>query len=172
MQDTIHNSDSAPAEQKRPLITFIIGAVVLLAIAVSAWFLFHEPSPPGEESAKATVAIKMNSAEQEYIASIRVMDLALSRAENFLHQEVTILDGTVLNTGSQTVTGMQITVQFSDQLGQIALRETRSVLGHPVVPLAPGQQRNFEISFDHVPASWNMQQPAIQVAGLSLQQRK
>ncbi len=112
MQDTIHNSDSSVVEQKRPLVTFVLGAVVLLAIAISAWFLFHEPAPTDVESGKATIAIKMNSAEQEYVANIRVKDIALSRAENFIHQEVTILDGTVVNMGTQTLTGMQITVQF------------------------------------------------------------
>jgi hypothetical protein len=172
MQDTFHNPDSSPVEQKRPLLTVILGAVVLIAIVVSAWFLFHEPSPAGEESGKTTVAIKMNSAEQEYLANIHVKDIALSRAENFLHQEVTILNGTVVNTGPQTVSGMRITVQFSDQLDQVALRETRNVLGNPAVPLAPGQERSFEISFDHIPTSWNMQQPAIRVASLSLQPGK
>jgi hypothetical protein len=171
MPDTIHNSD-APPEQKRYLLTFVLGAVVLLAICISAWFLFHGPASEDEISAESTVIIKMNSAEQAYVANLHVKDIALSRAENFIHQEVTILAGTVVNSGSQTVTALQLTVQFSDQLGQIALRESRVVLGSPAVPLAPGQQRSFEISFDHVPSSWNMQQPDIQIASLSVQSQK
>jgi hypothetical protein len=172
MPETIHNPEPPSVEEKRPLLTFVLGAVVLFAIVVSAWFLFHEPAPSSLETSQATIPIKMNSGEQGYLANIQVKNIALSRAENFLHQEVTILDGTVVNIGSLTVTGMQVTVQFNDQLNQVALRETRGVLGNPVQPLAPGQERNFEISFDHVPATWNMQQPTIRIASLSLQPLK
>jgi hypothetical protein len=166
MQDSIHNPDSEPLEQKRPLLTFILGAVVVLAICISAWFLFH--GPPDAITSEATVKIKMNSAEDEYITNIKVKDIALSRAENFLHQEVTILSGTVVNSGSQTVVGLQLTVQFSDQMGQVALRESRGVLGSPAAPLGPGRERSFEISVEHVPATWNMRQPSIQVSSLTL----
>jgi len=144
---------------------------VLVAVCVSAWFLFHGP-PEDTLSGESTVKIKMNSAEQEYLVNIHVKDIALSRAENFLHQEVTILDGVVVNSGSQTVVGLRMTVQFSDQMGQIALRESRGILVTPAAPLSPGQQRNFEISFDHVPPTWNMQQPSVQVASLTLQSQK
>src|SRR5450432_920706 len=168
MQDTIHNPDPAPLEQKRPFVTFILGAVVLLAICISAWFLFHGPPSDDTVSSESTIKIKMNSAEQEYLASIQLKDLSLSRAENFLHQEVTMLDGTVVNTGSRTVIGLQLTVQFSDQMDQIALRESRIILSANAAPLAPGQARSFEISFDHVPATWNTQQPSVQIANLSL----
>ncbi len=167
MQDSIHNPDSAPLEQKRPLLTFVLGAVVLLAICISAWFLFHGP-PDSAITGEATVKIKMNSAEDEYIANIKVKDITLSRAENFLHQEVTVLSATVVNSGPQTVVGLQLTVQFSDQMGQVALRESRGVLGSPPVPLGPGRERSFEISVEHVPATWNMQQPTIQVSNLTL----
>ena len=32
--------------------------------------------------------------------------------------------------------------------------------------LAPGQTAHFQVSFDHVPDSWNMQMPRVQVSGL------
>jgi hypothetical protein len=44
--------------------------------------------------------------------------------------------------------------------------ESRSVLGSQTPPLGPGQTRSFQISFDRVPSSWNMQQPSVRVSYL------
>src|SRR6267143_1895516 len=35
---------------------------------------------------------------------------------------------------------------------------------HP--PLSPGARRSFDVSFEHIPTSWNMRQPAVRVTGL------
>jgi hypothetical protein len=40
------------------------------------------------------------------------------------------------------------------------------------VPLAPGERRGFEISFEHVPSSWNRQQPVLHVAALQIPAQK
>lgn len=172
MQDSDPILDSPGSPQNRPFITAIFAAIVVIAICASAWFLFHAPSPGGSTADKTTINIKMNSAETEYLGYIHVKDIAMSRAENFLHQEVTILSGTVVNAGPGTVVALDLTIQFSDQMDQIALRETRGVLGSPATPLGPGQERRFDVSFDGVPGSWNMQQPALRVAHLLLSPRK
>jgi hypothetical protein len=51
-------------------------------------------------------------------------------------------------------------------LNQVVLREARAVLDVAAPPLAPGARREFEISFEHVPSSWNMQQPVINITAL------
>src|SRR5664279_4717067 len=163
--------DAPESQQKRPFITILLGAIVVFAICASAWILFHSPSS-NQSTGEATITIKMNSAEIEYLPNIHVKDITLSRAENFLHQEVTILSGTIVNTGPETVVALDLTIQFSDQMDQVALRETRGILGSPSVPLGPAQERKFDISFDRVPPSWNMQQPALRVAHLLLLPRK
>ncbi len=168
MPDIEPNLEAPQAQANRPIITVILAAIVVIAISVSAWFLFHEAPSNGRAVAGATIKLNMTTAEREYAGKLLVKDIALSRAENFLRQEVTILNGTVVNGGAQTVTVLNVIVEFSDQMDQVALRETRGILGSPIVPLAPGQQRAFELSFDHVPASWNMQQPTLRVATLSL----
>jgi len=61
-----------------------------------------------------------------------------------------------------------LTTEFSDDMNQIVLRETRGVLGSPKGALAPGERRAFEISFDHVPNSWNMRAPGVRVSYLKL----
>jgi len=150
-----------------PLLSFF-GAVVIIALLIGAWSLFTSNSQNRSTPARSAALRAMTPAEQAYISNIAISDIALSRAENFLHQEVTILNAQISNRGSQPVLAVYLQVQFDDSLGQIALRESRPVLGSPPVPLAPGQSRTIEISFDHVPASWNLQQPTVRVANLQL----
>ena len=114
----------------------------------------------------------MTPYELAYASSVRVENLALSRAENFLHQEVTTLAGDVSNNGAQPVVGLTLTIEFHDTMEQIVLRETRSVLGVKPTPLAPGERRSFEIAFDNVPASWNMQVPTLRLGQLQLPHSK
>jgi hypothetical protein len=57
-------------------------------------------------------------------------------------------------------------------MNQIVLRETRKVLGSPEAALSPGERRNFEISFEHIPNSWNMQAPTVRIARLQLNPQK
>ena len=158
-------SDEKP---KTSPITLAAGALVVLAIAGSLWFLFAPLQNKVQPVGQRIAATKMNDAEREYVKSLRFENLALSRAENFLHQEVTTLTGEVVNGGKQPVQGLFVTTEFADDLNQVVLRETRGVLGAPPVALAPGERRAFEISFEHVPSSWNRQQPALHVASLQI----
>jgi hypothetical protein len=149
-------------------ITVIIAIVAILAVALSVWYLVTPV--PGQKNVPAltTVTLKMSPAEQDYLKKIEVGNIALSRAENFLHQEVTAVNGEVFNDGTEPVSGLRLTVEFSDDMKQIVLRETRAVLGSPEQPLAPGERRAFEISFEHIPSSWNMQQPSVRPSYLQL----
>jgi len=56
-----------------------------------------------------------------------------------------------------------LTVEFFDDLNQIAQRERRSLFGAPGPPIPPGDHREFEVSFEHISSSWNMRQPVIKV---------
>jgi len=110
----------------------------------------------------------MSPAEQQYVENIQIGNITVSRAENFLHQEVTTVSGEVYNGGNESVSGLRLITQFSDDMNQVVLRETRDVTGAPERPLAAGERRAFEISFEHVPSSWNMQQPSVRVSYLHL----
>jgi hypothetical protein len=168
MPDLEPNPDSPQEQANRPVITVVVAAIVVVAVSISAWFLFHESPPKDRAVAGATIKLNMTSSEREYAGQLLVKNIALSRAENFLHQEVTILNGTVINGGTETVIALDVIVEFSDQMDQVALREARGILGVPAVPLAPGQERSFELSFEHVPTSWNMRQPSLHVSNLTL----
>jgi hypothetical protein len=72
----------------------------------------------------------------------------------------------------QAIAALELSVEFSDEMNQVVLREARGVLGTPPAALVPGERRSFEISFDHVPPSWNMQLPAVSVTSLQLAKAK
>lgn len=172
MQTTLENPEPKNANHSISPVTIVIVVVALLAVAGSLWFLLapvpsqRTPAPP------TTVNLKMGPSEEEYTKKIEVGNISMSRAENFLHQEVTIINGEVYNGGTQQLSGLRLTTEFSDDLNQVVLRETRPVLGTPEQPLLAGERRAFEISFEHVPASWNMQPPAVRVSYLQLPRAK
>jgi len=171
MQNALQDPEK-PAKLVKPSpVTLIIGGVVVLSMLLSLWFLFHIPLG-GRATYQATVNLKMAPAELAYLKNIRIEKIALSRAENFIHQEVTILSGEVVNDGPEKIQLLSLTVEFADSMDQIALRETRTVLGAASAALSPGERRPFEISFDHVPASWNMQQPYVRASYLQVSHRK
>lgn len=172
MHEESHNEGAQEKPSGGSLVTLVIAGVVLIAIGASLWFLLKSPSAPAPGSMQAVVTPGMGESEQEYAKSLRVENVALSRAENFLHQEVTILNAEIVNGGGQSVLALELSAEFSDDLNQVVLREARAVLGTPPAALAPGERRAFEISFDHIPASWNRQQPTVRVASLQLAKGK
>ena len=163
MEPGRENLASAPPPEgvtRKPLI-LLIAAVVL---AGGIYFIFfHSPTVSPIPSAPR---LPFGPEEQAYGAKLEFTNLAMSRAENFLHQEVTILSGDVTNDGDRFVRALNVTVTFQDEMQQIVLRETRPVFGPNAAPLEPGKSAHFDISFDHVPPSWNVQVPSVHVAGL------
>jgi hypothetical protein len=172
MQEAFENPESPENKPKASLLTIGMGMLVAAAIVLSLWFLFQPLQSRKSSSAQQTVVLKMNPAEQAYTNKIEVSKIAMSRAENFLHQEVTTMAGELYNGGTQAVVSVTLTTEFSDDMNQIVLRETRKVLGTPGTMLAPGERRAFEISFDRMPNSWNMQVPTVRVSHLQLAAQK
>jgi hypothetical protein len=160
--------ETTPEKGKPSAVTLGIAVVVLATIGVSLWAFLRPPKPQPSPVLQINVPATMTPQEAVYAKTIQVENIALSRAENFIHQEVTILNADVVNTGAQAVQRLTVTVEFTDDMHQVVLRESRAVLGVPPASLAPGQRRGFQISFDRVPASWNMQQPTVQVSYLQI----
>jgi hypothetical protein len=156
-----------PEQRKPPPLNILLGVLVVVAIALSFWFAFKTPAGGSSRISQPNLSAPMSAAEQAYAKNIQIENIALSRAENFIHQEVTILNADAVNAGSQPVGSLIVMVEFFDDLHQVVLRESRSVLASPAA-LAPGQRRTITISFDRVPASWNLQQPSVQVIYLRL----
>lgn len=137
-------------------------ATIAIALVILMW--------PGAERHPASRTreshLPFGPPEQAYAPNLRIETLPPSRAENFLNQEVTTLPGRLTNGGNLRVSSVELTLEFSDQFGQTVLRETRILFPPPSSPLAPGERRDFEVSFEHIPYSWNVQQPVVRVSGV------
>lgn len=171
MQGSLQNPETAPEKTKFSVPAVAASVAALVAVVAIFWIVFLPKTVHAPHEGSGAVNLAMTAAELEYVKNIQVGNLAMSRAENFIHQEVTILNGEVYNAGSEPVSALRLTITYSDEMNQTVLKETRAVLGTPEQPLTPGERRAFEISFEHVPNSWNMQLPSAVVTYLQLRRR-
>ena len=165
MQEGFESPFPGPSKEFRgPLRHPAVIALATLFGVAALYLLFFRGPVPAPNAAQRH--LPFNAAEQAYAAKLQFGNFAMSEAENFLHQQVKYLDGDVLNSGDRALSGIEIVIEFQDDMQQISLRESRSILTGLSVSLPPGQRAHFQVSFDHVPASWNMQMPTVQVSGL------
>lgn len=155
------------SSSSRFLLALAAGAGVVLLLIAGVWLLGRGPG--GARGPAAETHLPFGAAEQAYAAQIRFSNLQLSQATNMLNHEFTYLVGTVENSGNRPVRGIEATVEFHDLIGQLVLRETVRVFPPGASPLAPARQRDFQLTFESVPQSWNHQPPAIRITGLDLQ---
>jgi len=165
MQDAFESPLPDPEKESGGIFRHpaVIAVATLLSIAALYLLFFRGPAPTPSSS---ETRLAFGPAEQAYAPKLQFGNFEMSKAESFLNQEVTYLAGDVLNSGDLALSGIEATIEFHDDLNQIALRETRPVLFGTRAVLAPGKSAHFQISFDRVPASWNMQLPSVKEAGL------
>jgi hypothetical protein len=140
-----------------------LGSAIL--IGALAFYLVRETNRQTPR-AEAETQSAMGPEERAYAANVGVDRLEISRAENFLHQEVTTISGEITNGGNRVVAGVELTIEFYDEMNQIAQRETRSLFGPPGPPIPAGDHREFEVSFEHISTAWNMRAPAVKITAL------
>ncbi|MCL6480290.1 MAG: hypothetical protein K6U02_01050 [Firmicutes bacterium] len=147
-------------------LALLFGAgVVVLVLFVAYQLLVRFNS----RHAQSQVPLSMGEAEQAYAWQIEFSGLQMSRAENFLGQEITYLFCVVANRGVRTVRQMEVAIEFRDAFQQVVLRDTRRVIGPRGAPLEPGERRELQLSWEHIPADWNRQYPSIRITGLLLE---
>jgi len=110
-----------------------------------------------------------------YSSNLKISDLKMSAAQNFVGATVSYIDGNVTNTGDKTVLHAMVQVLFSDDMGQTAQRENvplrvlqttgpyPDTVDFNLSPLAPGQTKPFRLTFESLSTQWNHQYPDIQV---------
>ena len=150
-------------ESKSAVLWGSIMAVAVLGGLI--WLIFLHSSSPRKEANR----LPFGPVEQAYASRIGFSGFEMSRAANFLNQEVTYLSGNVANQGDRGVREIEVTIEFRDALNQVVLRDARRLLGKAGQRLAPGERRDFRIAFDHVPADWNVQMPSVRISGLELE---
>lgn len=152
-------------QEKSRLPTAFLAGLGLVLLLFGGLFVLTRSTRPAQ---MAETRLPMSATEQAYAEKIRFLDLKMSRAANFLNQEVTFVFGTVINEGPRTIREIEVTIEFRDLFNQVVLRDTRRVFGPRSAPLANGQRREFQFGFEHVPADWNHQYPSLRITGLLL----
>jgi len=161
--------EPSPSIQQRDSnrIPILVGMVLVIVI-VGIIALFSRGQSKG------------SAAPHPYAANLKISDLKMSAAENFVGATVTYIDGMVTNTGDKIVTHVAVHVVFKDSLGQIAQAEDVPLhvlqTGGPypdavdlsTSPLAPGQSKPFRLTFEHVTEEWNHEFPELRVMDVSL----
>ena len=118
--------------------------------------------------------------QDPYAAKLKLSDLKMSQAQNFVGASVTYIDGTVSNTGDRTVIHAAVHVEFKNSLDQIAQIEDLPLqvlkTGGPYpdaidlsrAPLASGQSQPFRLTFEHISADWNQAYPELRVTEVTV----
>jgi hypothetical protein len=156
------------AKEPRSMAPWVIaGAVVLIVVGVILLFSRHEaPSNPGGAGL---------APPDPYAASLVLADIKMSESSSMAGAKLTYLDGTIVNHGNKTLTGITVQVAFRDYTNILTQKETMPLslirTHQPYVdtesvsaaPIKPGETREFRLIFDHVSESWNQQYPEIRV---------
>ncbi len=147
-------------EQGGRWIPLVFGAVII-GLVIAALLFFGRPKP----SAVAAV--------DPYAENLRISDLALSSAQNFVGGTVHYLEGKVSNVGNKIVTGARVECVFRNSLGEVVQRETVPLMllttragvvdveSAAADPLLPNQTREFRLTFEHISADWDRGYPEL-----------
>ena len=153
------------AERSRLPVAFGAGLVIVTLLIGAAVLLSRYSTPAGSEEFRP---LPMGPSEQAYAPQIHFLEPKMSRAANFLNQEVTFVFGTLQNSGNRRIKQIEITLEFHDPFNQVVLRDKQRLFTKYDAPLAAGQQRDFQVGYEHVSAQWNNVYPTIRVTGLAL----
>jgi len=159
----------SPSTDQRDTNWTTIGIGVAFVVVVIAIIALLSRSEP--KSAKTP---------HPYISNIKLSNIKMSAAENFVGASVTYIDGTITNTGDKTLTHVMVHVTFKDSMGQVAQTEDVPLhvlqTGGPypdavdlnVSPLAPGQSKPFRLTFESISAQWNHEYPELQITDVTV----
>lgn len=154
-----------PTEERSRLpVAFLVGIVVVALLVAGAVLLSRYSTPASSEDNKP---LPIGPAEQAYAAQIHFLEPKMSRAANFLNQEVTYVFCTVENGGNRKIQQIEITIEFHDPFTQVILRDKQRLFLPTAPPFLPGQQRDVQIPYEHIPPQWNNVFPSIVVSGLA-----
>lgn len=148
----------------------LLAGVAVVGLLVLALHWLTKPGPQGS-AGSADRHLALGATEKAYAEQIHISDLRMSRAVNLVKQEFTYVNGVLANDGAREIRDIELVTEFRDQFNQVVLREIQRPFGtatKPGAPLPAGQRREFQLTFEHVPADWNQQYPEIRVSGLVL----
>ena len=143
----------------RPILIGV--AIVIVIVGLIVVGLREEPKGP--------------SGPAPYANNVKISNLKMSAAENFVGATVSYIDGTMTNGGGKTVRGATVRVIFKDSMDQIVGDERvplhvldtsgpyPDTVDLSASPLAPGESKTFRLTFESISTQWNHQYPEIQI---------
>jgi hypothetical protein len=162
--------EPAPSpDQKRNWIPLLVG-VVAVVVAVGAILLFLRPKSQD------------GAGPNPYADNLKISNIKLSAAENYMGGTVTYLDFNITNTGDKALEGADVHAEFKNTLGQIVQKETlplhvlveNQLAGYPDLvdmsraPIGPGRTKPVRITLEHISDDWDRSYPALQLVDLKL----
>jgi hypothetical protein len=167
MGGLLEPSPLAQQERESNLRPILLGVAAVLVVAgMAAFFLRSSP--------------RLAPAPHPYATKLLLSNLKMSVAENFVGASVTYIDGVVTNTGDKTVIHAVVHVAFKNSLAEVAQAEDvplhvlqtsgpyPDAVDLSTSPLAPGQQKPFRLTFEHISTDWNHAYPDLQVTDVSV----
>jgi hypothetical protein len=157
---------SPVAEERGQWRPVLIG-VVIVVVVVGAIVLVLKEAPKGPK------------VPPSYASNLKISNLKMSAAENFVGATVSYVDGTVTNAGDKSVTHATVHVLFKDDMGQVVGDETLPIhvlqtsgpypdtVDLSAAPLAPGQSKPFRLTFESISTQWNHQYPEMEVTDVA-----
>jgi hypothetical protein len=172
MSNSLSRAARQSAEEKRNWYPLLIGLVAVLAV-VSAMVL-------------ASRSNNANLGQQNPYAAehLKLSDVKLSAAENYVGSTVTYLDVNITNTGDQTLIGALMFARFKNSMGQVVQTEglplhvlvQNQMAGYPDLielrrdPIGPGQTKTVRMTLEHISDDWDRNAPEMQLLNLKLKQ--
>ena len=146
----------------------ILFGVAMVVVVVTLIVVFNRPEKKGP------------TPPPPYAAYVKLSNLKLSAAENFVGASVTYIDGTVTNDGDQTVIHAIVHVSFKNSLDEVVqaddipLHVLQTTGPYPdavdlsASPLAPRQSKPFRLTFEHISADWNQAYPQLTITDVTV----
>lgn len=162
--------EPAPSpDQKRNWIPLLVGVVAVVVALGAIWFFTRQ---------KSAVQTQSNP----YAEKLKLSDIKLSAAENYMGGTVTYLDFSITNTGDRALVGADVHAEFKDTMGQIVQKEIlplhvlvqNQLAGYPDLvdlsraPIGPGQTKTVRITLEHISDQWNQSYPYMELVDLKL----
>jgi hypothetical protein len=157
------------SEQQRNWIPLVVGlAAVVVVVGAIVFFTRHRG--------------QVSTAPNPYAQQLKLSDIKLSAAENYMGGTVTYLDFNITNTGDRVLVSADVNAQFKNSLGEIVQKETiplhvlveNQLAGYPDLvdlrraPVGPGQTKTVRITLEHISDDWDRSYPQMELVNLKL----
>ncbi|WP_084080934.1 DUF2393 family protein [Edaphobacter aggregans] len=146
-----------------PLSAWVVAGVVVLAILAGLVLA-------GRKKAPVITGIQPPA---PYAVNLPLSGLQMSESTSLSGGKSTFIDGKIRNAGPTTVTGVTVQVLFHNEeqmppqvetVPMMLIRTREPYVDTQMVsadPIKPGDEREFRLIFESIPANWNMQMPEI-----------